>query len=168
MHIRHRVLNFVGKLLTFASSFQSLMQLSSCSTDSTSELDPRAQLQPIGIATYPFHQFAGSPHVRVPDNILYDGRWWGIPFFSALVPHGEGTCIFLEGWGTVPEERVVHITVHSATGLNPPDIVRPAPCVRIRANGREVSQDCLHVSAKTALPCQVDHRRFLPKRFIHQ
>lgn len=133
--VMHRVLNLFGKVSALAHSAHGIVRKLACAG---ANMHAPLQIQPVGLARFQFEQFRGSPHVRVADCILYDGTWWGVPLFTKLVPHGEGTCLFLEGWGTVPEERIIHITVHAADGLNPPSIVRPAPCIRIRANGREV------------------------------
>jgi hypothetical protein len=66
------------------------------------------------------------------------GEWTGVPFFTALKPHGEGIAIFLDGWGYSEESKVLYLEIVRCRYLNPMDLDTSDPYCDIFCNGKNV------------------------------
>jgi len=91
-----------------------------------------------GVDNYRFPDLQGSPHVRYPKTIMYQGEWSGIPLFTPLAPHGEGLIVFLDGWGFAREDKVLYLTVVRCTRLMAMDLVSSDPYVDVFCNAKNL------------------------------
>eukprot|EP01039_Chlorochromonas_danica_P001031 gene1031-1118_t len=101
-----------------------------------------------GMDQFTFQQFENSPHVRYYKTQLYQGEWTGLPLITPLRPHGEGTVVFLDGWGFAKEDKVVYLTVLACRHLNAMDVITGAsdPYCEIRCNGHTVQTTVKYAS----------------------
>lgn len=88
-----------------------------------------------GLDRYQFSQFANSPHVRYHKTFLYQGEWSGVPFFTSVIPHGEGLIVFFDGWGFAREDKVLYLTIVRCRYLNAMDLTTSDPYCDVYCNG---------------------------------
>jgi hypothetical protein len=108
-----------------------------CGRKGIREFSKRASVV-TGLNTYTFHDFYTSPHVRFPNIQMYQGEWKGLPYFSPLVPYGEGVVIFYDGWGFSREDKILQLTIIACRHLNATDVSFSDPFCEIHCNGKNL------------------------------